>query len=104
MPRYIDADKKIHIQVFDEEHEEYLVLEKTIEECLDSYTDEGCPNPADVQEVKHAHWGSCGFGTAFGCDATPKYYICSNCHMITDLYSIYCPMCGAKMDEEENKL
>jgi len=45
MARYIDADKKIHIQIFDEEHEEYIVLEQTIAECLDSYTDEGCPEP-----------------------------------------------------------
>lgn len=44
MARYIDADKKVHIQIFDNEHEEFVVLEKTIAECLDSYTDEGCPD------------------------------------------------------------
>ena len=57
---------------------------------------------ADVQEVKHAHWGSCGYGTEFGGDATPKYYICSNCHLINNLYTRYCPWCGAKMDGEKN--
>lgn len=58
---------------------------------------------ADVQEVKHGKWGSCSYGTEFWGDATPKYYICSDCHMINGLYTRYCPWCGAKMDEEDGK-
>ena len=101
MLRYIDADKKVHIQIFDEEHEEYILLEKTIADCLDSYTDEGCPEPADVQEVKHAHWRIRSWETEYG-DRTPNYYICSNCDVINDLSTRYCPNCGAIMDGKEN--
>ena len=52
MARYIDADEKVHIQVFDNEHEEYTIIEKTIGECLDLYTDEGCPETITKIEMK----------------------------------------------------
>lgn len=90
MATYIDADKKVHIQVYNDEHEEYIVLEQTIAECLDSYTDEGCPEPADVQEVKHGKWDAL---LSF-----PPRYCCSECLTITDFAYTYCPWCGAKMD------
>ena len=96
MARYIDADKKIHIQIFDEEHEEYVVLEQTIAECLDSYTDEGCPEPVDVQGVKHAHWENEYYHSGF-------FHTCSCCHRETLDYGDknFCPVCGAKMDGKQ---
>lgn len=39
----IDEKKMIHTQVYDDEHEEWIDKEMTIEEYLDAYTDEGCP-------------------------------------------------------------
>lgn len=57
---------------------------------------------ADVQEVKHAHWYEHIVGTEIT-DPILRYYVCSNCHMINDLYAEYCPWCGAKMDEEDGK-
>lgn len=53
--------------------------------------------PADVQEVKHAHWRIRSWETEYG-DRTPNYYICSNCDVINDLSTKYCPNCGATMD------
>lgn len=48
MARFIDADKKLTITVYDEEHEENIDRYMTIEEILDTYTSEGCPPTADV--------------------------------------------------------
>lgn len=107
MARYIDADKKTHIQVYDDEHEEFDVLEKTIAECLDSYTEEGCPEAADVQKVTHAHWiiieyeyftcSACGESYFNGMDSNKmaEDYLKNN-----GAYK-YCPWCGAKMDGKE---
>ena len=41
--RLIDADVLVNMQMFDPEHEEHYTERMTIEECLDSFTDEGCP-------------------------------------------------------------
>lgn len=112
MPRYIDADKKIHIQIFDNENEEYIVLEQTIAECLDSYTDEGCPEPVDIHGVRHGHWIK---PKPAHKDYETGYYECSVCFQLTNKldnegYPIgtsekhglpnFCPYCGSKMDEE----
>lgn len=63
MSRYIDADEKLTITVYDDEHEENIDHYMTIGEILDTYTSEGCPPTADVVEVvrckdcKHFHDG-----------------------------------------------
>lgn len=44
--RLIDADKRINLQLYDDMNEEWSVESMTIAECLDRYTEEGCP-PAD---------------------------------------------------------
>lgn len=41
--RLIDADKMIHYQTYDDEHEEFREHTSTIAEFLDTMTDEGCP-------------------------------------------------------------
>jgi len=46
--KYINADKLVHVQIFDEEHEEHFVQEMTIADAIDFWTDEGCPEAADV--------------------------------------------------------
>ena len=59
MSRYIDADKKLTITVYDDEHEENIDRYMTIEEILDTYTSEGCPTTADVVEIvrcKYCKW------------------------------------------------
>lgn len=39
----IDADTMVTVMLYDEEHEEYYTERMTIAECLDRYTEEGCP-------------------------------------------------------------
>ena len=51
MSRYIDANEKLTITVYDDEHEENIDHYMTIEEILDTYTSEGCPPTADVVEI-----------------------------------------------------
>ena len=54
---------------------------------------------ADVAPVRHAHWeivvGSNG----------KEYMVCTGCRKQQDLTGVfsYCPNCGAKMDEKEDK-
>lgn len=52
---------------------------------------------ADVAQVVHAHWMT----------GTTKWgllpYQCSACKEFEEGTTKYCPDCGAKMDEEENK-
>ena len=49
---------------------------------------------ADVAEVRHGRWVKIQFAgepTTFG-------YRCSECILTNDIYTSYCPWCGAKMD------
>ena len=95
MAKYIDAGEKVNIQVYDEENEEYAIKTMTIEECLDSYTDEGCPEAADVQEVKHGYNNLADYPLFFECSICGfKCYDMGRCTSDFD----YCPNCGAKMD------
>ena len=92
------------------------MLEQTIAECLDSYTDEGCPDTADVQEVKHGKWET-REEEVYGIVPT-TFEVCSNCGKeYTSVFMAgccadfeadvihfhYCPYCGAKMDGKENE-
>lgn len=53
MGRLIDAERKVHIQIYDDEHEEYRTHEMSISDVLDTYTDEGCPDaePSEQQWI-----------------------------------------------------
>lgn len=53
--KLIDADKYVCALVFDGEHEEQRTETMTIEDFLDSFTEEGCP----VQEVAEMKWTPC---------------------------------------------
>ena len=78
MSRYIDADKKLTITVYDDEHEENIDRYMTIEEILNTYTSEGCPTTADVVEVvrcKNCMWNK----------STPHNPICANDNMPKDV-------------------
>jgi len=48
--RLIDADKRINLQLYDDMNEEWSVESMTIAECLDRYTEEGCPSADRPQE------------------------------------------------------
>lgn len=88
--RWINADAKVVVTIYDEEHEEHLRKKMTVEEMLDAYTD-GCPTVLS-SERRTGQWHGtvcsvCG-------ESTPFYFDCK-----------YCPSCGAKMEvEHENRM
>ena len=41
--KWIDAEQKVNITIFDEQTDDRKIETMTIEEILDTYTDEGCP-------------------------------------------------------------
>ena len=51
MMRPIDADLMVTVMLYDNEHEEYYPERMTIAECLDRYTEEGCPWEGEDDEV-----------------------------------------------------
>jgi hypothetical protein len=53
MSRWIDADIYVTATLYDDEHEEYRDERMTIADCLDRFTDEGCPTKA---EPKQGEW------------------------------------------------
>ena len=55
--KWIMADKVLTVTIYDEEHEDHLQKRMTVEDILDSFTDEGCPtiysNPEKDAEQLH---------------------------------------------------
>lgn len=98
--RLIDADARVTVQSFDEEHEEYDHTEMSVEEALDFFTDEGCPPAVDAAPVVHGEW----IDDADPGEIVGEHWMCSNCEMVfgmpEDTMRIhrYCPYCGAKMN------
>ena len=101
MTKYIDADTVVSMPFLDDSYgiEKHTVETDTIENLLDRFTKEGCPEPADVALVKHARW--------IEVDSHLGYFAnCSTCGYQMDVhaergYFNFCPNCGAKMDREE---
>lgn len=89
--RLIDTGEIVGVQMYDDENEDWIFREMTVEDYL-GMCDNEVP-PVDMQEVKHAHWIIRPFG----------WNECSNCHKEYGIYGgHYCMNCGAKMDEKEN--
>ena len=104
MAKYIDADTVVSMPFLDDSYgiEKHTVETDTIENLLDRFTKEGCPEPADVAQIRHSRW----IKTADGAE-------CEKCgreavYQIVDdhwEYEPWCPHCGSKMDkaEEDNE-
>ena len=41
--KWINAEQQVTVTIYDEEHEEHLDRTMSVEEMLDTYTNEGCP-------------------------------------------------------------
>jgi hypothetical protein len=86
MARYIDADKA--------KQEFNIGFGGVSHAVIANQVIDGIPT-ADVEEVKHGEWIPCGDG-----EHTPL--MCSSCLNTWGFYkqrgSVYCPLCGAKMD------
>ena len=50
MSRWIDADIYVTAKLYDDEHEEYRDERMTIADCLDRFTDEGCPTEVKTKQ------------------------------------------------------
>lgn len=48
----IDADAMVTVEFYDDEREEYYTERMTIAECLDRYTEEGCPT-IKTKQIKY---------------------------------------------------
>ena len=61
MAKYIDADTVVSMPFLDDSYviEEHTMETDTIENLLDRFTKEGCPEPADVVPVVRC--GQCGY-------------------------------------------
>ena len=100
MPRLINADTVVTIQVYDDMTEEYATKKMTIAEAIDEWSDEGCPPAVDATSVRHGHWIN-HYDDLFPMESTQECSVCHAEQMLTMLDDNYCPNCGAKMDEEE---
>ena len=103
MMRLIDADAKIKMLLYDEEHEEQITREMTVEEALDAYTEDGCPTTVDAEPIRH--------GKLLRTEAYPHKLYCGECYntLIPNDEAVeqnwmlkpkYCMYCGAKLDKE----
>ena len=91
--KWINAEQKVTVTMYDEEHEEHHNKIMTVEEMLDTYTNEGCPAMYSNPERKTGKW-----------IILPPCYeeicMCSNCK--TKFLHAYqhrdtCPNCSARM-------
>lgn len=86
--KWINAKQQVTVTIYDEEHEEHLDKIMTVEEMLDTYTNEGCPTMYSNPKRKKVKWindqcSNCGY-SVYPWNNTP-----------------YCPNCGAKMIGDE---
>lgn len=90
--KYIDANELIE----NLEASCMPIHEKGISGCLGdnkSIADVINDQPAiDVQEVRHARW-----------KRVASEYYCSNCTYSMNYITMFCPLCGARMDGETNE-
>ena len=94
MPRYIDAEKLAKII-------NPYGLNNPLMRLQDIMRAIAITPTADAALVVHAHWIIKQHEWDFG-DPTNDYidYTCSNCKIRLDNDTLFCPYCGAKMDEE----
>lgn len=90
MSRYIDAQKIKNAMIIEDDTNGYFNIITALQ-CVNE-----APT-ADVQEVRHGRWNT----------ITSKVTQCSVCGVIRDIRTQvgwnFCPVCGAKMDEEEQE-
>ena len=103
MAKYIDADTIVGLKLFDDTcgKEKTTIEVDTIENILDGFTKEGCPEPADVVPVEYGEWiqirNRNDVTVALRCNKckqSPKHAIRSR----------FCPNCGAYMFGIENDI
>ncbi len=100
--KWINAKQRVTVTIYDEEHEEHIEKIMTVEEMLDTYTNEGCPTMYVIQERKTGKWIPYNEDKEdwLRSDGTPIFMHCSECHsMVVNYFAFswnYCPECGSK--------
>ena len=94
--KWINAEQQVTVTIYDEEHEEHLDKTMTVEEMLDTYTNEGCPTMYINPERKIGEWIDC---------TEDGYVECPFCHSATNCDGNkeelhFCFSCGADMRGE----
>ena len=93
MLKFINAETKVTVQLFDGEHEDYVTREMTVEEALNSFTEEGCPTIVDAEPVKRGRW-------IINIQGNWACSLCGNDPYHSNMKNMnYCPNCGAKMNK-----
>ena len=82
--KWINAEKVIHTQIYDDEYEELSEREMTIEEFLDAFTDEGCPTVVTQPEPQ---WIPCS-------ERLPKPYAEEGYHRLRQCVRVRMAMDG----------
>ena len=94
--KWIDAEKKLTITVFDEEHEEHIDKVMSVEEILDTYTNEGCPSIYSNPERKTGKWlpdNNNYYEERFVCSECKGNFKVATC-MGKPMWK-FCPNCGS---------
>ena len=102
MSRFLEADKVLVFKLYDDLTEEFYEKEFTIQNFIDTYAVDGCPQVVDAEPIRHGHWISERLCSTKG--GTYGIRRCSNCEYCYNDFGDewnYCPDCGAKMDEVE---
>ena len=76
MAKYIDADTVVSMPLLDDSYgiEKHIVETDTIENLLDRFTKEGCPEPANVARVIHCR--NCRYFRTHTCMDSMPIEIC----------------------------
>lgn len=51
MSRFLDADKVLVFQIYDDETEEIIEKEYTVEDFIDTFAVDGCPQTVDAEPI-----------------------------------------------------
>lgn len=97
--KWINAEQKVIVTIYDEEHEEHLVKMMSVEEMLDTYTNDGCPTMYSNPERKKGEWIFNPSDAIEMMFTKPK---CSECGFESADGGNFCSNCGADMRGEED--
>jgi ribosomal protein L34E len=98
--KWIDAEQKVTVTIYDEEHEEHHDKIMTVEEMLDTYTNEGCPTMYSNPERKTGKWhilDECANEGVYCSECIKKVFKIDFSNTMKWKNFRYCPNCGSYM-------
>ena len=105
MAKYIDASLAVDIKIYDDQYEEWSTWNVTIEDLLNRWADQGCPQTIELPSADRPKRG-----WVLECDAEGEgdnLYRCSECRQRYGCqeYDLpnFCPNCGASMRSKDGE-